>query len=1091
MADDESIDQQQTVQSPKRQSTHLSHAVVDSIPAFGHYVSLQFLGQGGHARVYKAWDPALGRFVALKFLRLDDPEWRLRQMREAQAQARVKHPHVCQVYEVSEVEGRQYIAMQYIDGQPLAIAVKEMTLEQKIRLMHQVALALQEAHRTGLIHRDIKPANIIVERDSIGDYVPHVMDFGLARELDSPGLTTTGTVLGTPSYMSPEQARGSAQIDRRTDIYSLGATLYEILTNEPPHDGDSSLQVLHRVIHEEPMPPRKKNPAVPRELETITMKCLDKDPDRRYESARALADDLERYLSGDPVMARSAGLTYRIYRRMKKHPAVSALLGAAGLLVIASAGYATYTSWRSTQQARLLQEFAQQTQEMDGLMRYSYLLPLHDVRPQEKIVRARLDRLEKRMNQLGTVAFGPGNYALGRGWMSLHEYEQAKKYLELSWNGYGYQLPQVAYGLGLTYTMLYQKELKDASHIRSASERLERLKSIDKEFRQPALHYIKIGKSDTDSSELITALIQFLEQRYSSAISTTDKVLKKMPWLYEAGRLQGDSITAIANDLRGKGDYENAIVNFQKAGIAYKSAILSGRSDAETYRSLCNMQQNLLELQIYQTGASPTSAFNEGIQACEDALKADPDDAETYATLLSIYTVIAYYQVWTSGEDARPVLDKAFNAGENSLRLHPDSADYLRKLGRALTLRAEYDMYHGADPRPWLEKANQNLSKATKIDPGFASAYSNLGVSEYYLALHQMENGLNPLKTLEVSIENYNKALKISPDSASYNRDLGAAYILKAEYELYHGIDVRPSVNGTIESQKRAIALNPKEQIAHFNLAQAYVFEASYFQMHGIDPSEALKLAEQSLKKALEINPDDDYSYIVLSSAALIRAQYAVDAGQNPDSAFQSAESNLQKAISIAPDRAIAFWNLGMVYVVQANSQIDNGKNPGTVIAKARIVLEKAKAFHPVELPDVLMCLGQTELAAARWNLIQGHSSEPFARNAMDYLDQAIRANAQLAEAYLSQAKLQYLLAQETRKHGRSDEKEIISGLSYVDHALTLNANYAEAYEVRGKFLFLRKDAKESESAMSQAFKLNPLLKRKYEGHNMLMNSFK
>ncbi len=708
-------------------------------------------------------------------------------------------------------------------------------------------------------------------------------------------------------------------------------------------------------------------------------------------------------------MARSPGLTYRIYRRMKKHPAVSAMLGSAALLVLASAGYAIHISWRFAQQARLLQEFAQQTQEMDGIMRYSYLLPLHDVRPQAKIVRERLDQLEKRMNQLGTVAFGPGNYALGRGWMSLREYDKAKKYLELSWNRYGYQQPHVAYALGFTFAMIYEKELKDASHIRSASERTERLKIIDKEFRQPALHYIKIGKSDTDSAELITALIQFLEQRYSSAISTAEVVLKKMPWLYEAGRLQGDSITAIANDLRGKGDYDNAILNFQKAGTAYKSAIQSGRSDAETYRSLCNMQQNLLELQIYQTGVSPTSAFNEGVRACEDALKADPDDAETNATLLSIYTVIAYYQVWTSGEDARPVLEKALKAGETSLRLHPDSADYLRRLGRALILRAEYDMNHSADPRPWLEKANDNLRAATNIDPGFASAYSNLGVSEYYLALHQMESGINPLKTLEHSIEDYKKALKISPNSASYNRDLGAAYVLKTEYELYHGIDVQPSVNGTVESQKRALELNPKEQIAHFNLAQAYVFEAAYLQLHGNDPSQALDHAEQSLKKALEINPDDDYSYIVLSSAALIRGQYAADAGKIPDSAFQAAESDLKKAISIAPDRAIAYWNLGMVYVAQANYQIDNRQNPGTSIAQARTVLQKAKSFHPLELPDVLTCLGQAELAAAQWNSKQRQSPEPFATKSMDFLDQAIRANSQLTDAYLAQAKLQYL----------------------------------------------------------------------------------
>src|SRR5689334_14000047 len=218
------------------------------------YELRELLGKGGMGAVYKARDRRLERIVAIKFIHGADPGLTMRLLREARAQARIEHPNVCRVHEVGEVAGRAYIALQFVDGEPLHAAAARMSLDERIAALRDVVLAIGEAHRHGIVHRDLKPANVMVERSDDGRWVPIVMDFGLARETTvDPALTRSGALLGTPSYMSPEQARGDVHaIDRRSDIYGLGATLYELLTGRAPFAKAPLAQVLAQVIHDEP-----------------------------------------------------------------------------------------------------------------------------------------------------------------------------------------------------------------------------------------------------------------------------------------------------------------------------------------------------------------------------------------------------------------------------------------------------------------------------------------------------------------------------------------------------------------------------------------------------------------------------------------------------------------------------------------------------------------------------------------------------------------------------------------------------------------------------------------------------------------------
>jgi serine/threonine protein kinase/Tol biopolymer transport system component len=310
----------------------------------------ELLGNGGMASVYRATDKALGRVVALKFLRDENPLAIARFQREARAQARMDHPHICRVHEVGELRGRPFISMQYIAGSTLASVLGELSCEEKVALLRVVALAVQAAHEAGLIHRDLKPTNILVERSKDGVYKPFVTDFGIARESSEPGLTVTGEVLGTPQYMSPEQALGNKDaIGARSDVYALGATLYAALAGVPPFGGSSVSEVLVKVIAGDPPSLRGRDAAIPRALDTIVMRCLSAQAEARYPSAQALADDLGRFLAGEPLETRRPGALARLRKLVRRHRAASVAIASALVALAATAfGLArrAHSEWR-------------------------------------------------------------------------------------------------------------------------------------------------------------------------------------------------------------------------------------------------------------------------------------------------------------------------------------------------------------------------------------------------------------------------------------------------------------------------------------------------------------------------------------------------------------------------------------------------------------------------------------------------------------------------------------------------------------------------------------------------------------------------
>jgi serine/threonine protein kinase len=312
----------------------------------GDYELLEEVGRGGQGVVFRARQKSLNRTVALKVISLG--QWAnkahlKRFRREAEAAANLDHPNIVPIYEVGERDGSCYFSMKFIEGGQLDEVVRHtpMSIRKAAELIAKVARTVHYAHEHGIVHRDIKPGNVLLDAES----EPHLTDFGLARLVESEStITRTLEVLGTPSYMAPEQAvANNADVSSATDVYGLGAVLYQLLTGHPPFAGGTTFETVRLVLDTEPRPPRLLNPRIDRELSTICLKCLEKDPKRRYSSALALAEDLERWAKHEPIQARRTGILTRGRKWVRRNPTSTLLV--ASLIALAAA--MAWNVWKS------------------------------------------------------------------------------------------------------------------------------------------------------------------------------------------------------------------------------------------------------------------------------------------------------------------------------------------------------------------------------------------------------------------------------------------------------------------------------------------------------------------------------------------------------------------------------------------------------------------------------------------------------------------------------------------------------------------------------------------------------------------------
>jgi serine/threonine protein kinase len=1057
---------------------------------WGRFQLVELLGTGGMGDVYKAYDPTLGRYIALKILRHEEPETLKRFLREARAQAKVEHPHICKIYESGEWSGHPYIAMQYIDGKNLKALDLQLTLEEKLGIIKEVALGLQAAHRKGLIHRDVKPTNIMVTHTEEGNWKPFIMDFGIAREQEASGLTSTGMVVGTPFYMSPEHAKGKvADLDRRSDIYSLGITLYELLTGIVPFQGDTPVEVLIKVIDKDPPPIRKVNPRVPVDIETIVMKCLEKDPNRRYGSAKDLAEDIQRYLDGDPIMARPATLTYRIKRKLTKHKWPSILVGTAFVVIIILIGLWLHTQWTSSKRALIAQQLGQEVEKIESTIRYAHLLPLHNISREKTIIRERIKAIEEKMKDVGKMGLGPGHYAMGRGFMALQEYNKAKDHLEKAWAG-DYQTPEVAYELGLVMGELYLKESEIVNRIDNKELREARKNEIEETYREPAVHYLKqAGEIRHESKDYIDALVAFYEKKYQEALGILQAAMKNAregtPWLYEANILEGNIYLAIGRD---KPDFPEAMEIFSRAEQAYQEVIRIGESDIRGYVGLSRALNRKIRLTLHAKGGDLQPLVEKAIHQCQQALGIDPESADIYVMESSVYRWLGRYQLFT-GKNPVPAFNQAVEAAQNALKLQNDNFEAYSIIGTIHRFKAEYQMDHGEDPGGSFQLAAWNFNKSIELNPTYMVAFN--GIANVYIrkAEYEMNQGKDPDASLEKAIATLKKALSINPNWVDLHNGLAGTLWVKGGILMARGKDPRPSFLEAIQSLEKAIKINPS--IVHFysNLGFVYMDLGRYELNYGFSPTDTLNKALAYFEKAVDINPEGNELYIGLVSVSSIQTEYNYMTGENGARPLSQAAAYFKRGLQVNPNTPLLYIRMAESYVTQARYQLEHNDSPVNMLIQAGNLLEKANSINPRSY-EIYVLEGQSSLLKARWALKNRQNPELSFKNAGNSLEQAAALNPKNIALHLSRARLYWRKAEWKILQNQLSTagQYITAGQTCLQEALSINANYAETYALQGVLLQLSSKITtdkstrlarevEASSALREAIRINKNLK--------------
>jgi len=990
LADEIVIDDTRFDREAKKRADSFNADPFERFPVtdWDRYEIEEFIGRGGMGDVYKAKDPRLGRHVALKFLRRDDPELIERFTREAQAQARIDHDHVCPVYEVGEIDGHSYIAMQYVAGGNLKQITDLLSLKQKVGIMASVADALHAAHLVGLIHRDIKPGNILVEHHPDEGWRPFVVDFGIARDVDSHDLTVTGMVLGTPAFCAPEQVRGeSAKLDWRTDVYGLGATLYWFVTGRSPYEGGYP-EIITGVTEKEPEPPHRINTDVPADLETIILKCLEKEPDRRYATAREVAQDLDRFLSGEPILARRATLVYKVSKKIRKHKVLTAV----GLAVVAVMTTLVILSIRAEIQGRrraaVAQHFVERAKEIEGMARVAAMMPLHDRSQERRSILQRMHAIETEMTHVGQIASGPGHYALGRGHMTLQNLDEAEYHLRES-VAEGFDSPGVSYSLGLVLGDLYERELRLARRHTDIELRRTRIDEIESDLRNQALAHLRsAGELRLEAPAYVEGLISYYEGDLPAALAKAEQAYAEAEWLYEAKKLGGDIHLEMGTEMAFEGKYDGALQAFDLAGKAYEEASDIARSDPGIYEGDCGRWTLVMEIEG-RRGVTAQEAFDRAVETCGRAVAIDPNRADVHERLARLYWQRADLAN-DRGDEPMAYLDQSVVAAERAIAIDPQSSVAHATLGGALIVAAQYHQGQGRNPQTDLKRAVASLETAVELDPASVLSFDDLGYAWERTARYEMSTGADPRPSLELALKAYERASTLEPSYANAYNNAGIARWRLALYEHRTGLPPFSTLAEAISDFDHAISRNPNYHYAFANRGLAWRTLAQVELEAGRNPSDAVEAARSDLTRALDLNPNISFVYPEIVAAEIIAARWAMDNGQSPIRILRTADRAATRAVEVNPENSVAYQSAAEVHRWLAEWRLATSQSVDGEVSEGRRHIRESLQRNP-GLVAALITDAALLAVAAEADPTRRHT---LTREARDRLDETLRLNS-------------------------------------------------------------------------------------------------
>jgi len=968
-------------------------AAEDTLPRrLGRYQLIAFLGRGGMGKVYKAYDPKLKRHVALKLLYRDDPLLIKRFTREARAQASIDHERVCRVFEVDEADGIPYIAMQFLDGAPLDRLKEHLPIRRKVAIFRQVVEGVQAAHDVGLIHRDLKPSNILVSLDSRGVFQAHVVDFGLARGGQDCGLTQDGALVGTPAFMAPEQIDPSlGTIDRRTDIYALGVSFYQWLTQRLPFEAEHSAGLFEKIRTAEPVPPRKWHGGVPRDLETIVMKCLEKAPSRRYPSAKALGEDLKRFLQGDPIQARPKRLLYVLGKRIRKYP-----FRFAGVLVLLAAlAWAGHSAWSASVRERFAQDFTAMVKDIEAEIRFIHLSRRHDIQPEIQRLKTRMNRIAANLEEGGALAIGPGNYALGRGYLALGQETLAKDHLETAWES-GFRQPQVAFYLSKAYQNLYREALWPAELIAEEQARQRRIETIRQTFREPAKRFMTLSDGmQPDGEVYLEALLAFYESDLNAALALMDAAPRPLPWQHEGLLLKGDIYRARAIQRDRRGEKSEALDDLTAALDHYNRAANIAASDPAVYRAIGEIHRSKAQVAFFESG-DLASVFREGQAAVDLAISVQSSDPKTLVLAAKLANLWAEYRLART-IDPTAQLDQAIEMASAYLAQPNHGTDIYETLGRAHWNRGRWHHEKGQDPSKALTRALNAFEKVPDA-VRFPSYYNKLGSTHLLMARYRESVGEPSSLALSEAVGAYGKAIELAPNNANGYTNMGICLFKQATQEATPDSQASQLLARAIHAIEQAQNIQGDQLLFRYYLGRSHLALAQ----HSRDLTERFQHfdhAEHQFERGLVFNSSLANLHSCLGETYHLSARQAWVADADPEPYFRAAIEAYKHAVNLSPEYSYSYQNLGLAYLDRARMLRHSGQNPDHAYREA--ISWSKRALKARNNRESQACLAQAgiELAIHR----RGPESPIGAQVAPEGFDELLERHPNFGQTWSTQ----------------------------------------------------------------------------------------
>ncbi len=903
------------------------------------------IGEGASAEVYRAVDPERHVEVALKVLRRADPETLARIEREVGNQCQLEHPSICSILAVEELEGRPCVVMPFIDGRPLDQVIAGRSLEDRVRLVRDVADALAHAHARGVLHRDVKPGNILVERRE-AEWHPWLLDFGLARHVDDTTLTIGGQALGTPGYMAPEQARGEQDLDTRCDVYGLGAVLFEVLTGRRPHVGSTTAELLVATVSNDAPDPRRFAPELPPALAAIVARCLERDRRFRYGDAGALRNDLDAWLAGRSVAA-SRGRWARLLRRRNVRRAVA---GIASLAIVVALGvyYALdrrMASERAAGFATEAQRYATVAAELEGRLRLVFARPLHDVRDDVERIELELADLDAQGENASVPARAATRYALGRAWLALGRPVKAVAHFDEA-RRLGLDDADVALHRGLALIERYGREILTVRRQPDPDFRAAREAQFVEAFLEPGLAALDQAlESATASDPRILARALRLRHRegiepaLSWLAANTNAMAWPMPAYLLSARLRFETAAELA---LAKSAAEAALL-LEQAARDSEAAIAQSRSHPAAHRLRCRLAASRTELVMQ--GHEPEGPID--LDSCDALLVIDATDAENLTIAGEAYERRAAWSLQRSAP-VRADVERAVQLADSALTQDPALAAAWRLQAAARFTAARDALLNGDEHGPLLQQAASDMEQAIALDSGVVGWYiefANIltwsarerytrglsGDEDYARAVEVLERastlpdvgastrielpslltwrGYHRFVAGQLADDILEKALIEARQAAADYPDLVAARIVHAlaawtvaEYRLLVNRDAGPIATEAVEAYELAAELDPDRFSLQYNRIGCYYTHIISLQRKGLDATAELERAGQLLAQARDAFPDDRGLDFQAAGLDRMRGVEAIRLGEDPTGHFVAARELLAAAEGMTLD---------------------------------------------------------------------------------------------------------------------------------------------------------------------------------------------